>query len=67
MMGPKRLVAPSRVSYKRRIRSARGQGNGLSSTPYARLKSTVVAPTPSAIVRVATAAKPGWRRSRRQA
>ena len=42
-------------------------GNGRMSTPYARLKSVVVAPMLSAIVRMTTAAKPGLRTSIRAA
>jgi hypothetical protein len=48
-----------------RYRSASGQGNGLSGTPYATLNSIVVAPMPMASVAIATPVYPGWLRSSR--
>ena len=42
-------------------------GSGRSSTPLTTVKTAVLAPMPSASVRTATTAKPGWRRSMRAA
>jgi hypothetical protein len=46
---------------------SRYDGSGRSSTPLTTVKIVVVAPMPSPSVRIATAAKPGLRRSVRQA
>src|SRR6267378_1675153 len=52
------------------IRSASGYGNGRSRTALTMLKMAVLAPIPSASVRIATAANPGflinWRSARRK-
>src|SRR5881392_913164 len=51
-------------------RSAAGNGNGRSNTPFTTLKIAVFAPMPSASVSTATAVKPGffsnWRRAKRR-
>jgi len=43
------------------MRSARGNGSGRSTIASTALKIPVVAPMPSASVRMAVAAKAGWR------
>ena len=48
-------------------RSGSAKGSGSSSTPLTTLKIDVLAPIPSAIVKMATNVKPGLRRSERTA
>jgi len=48
-------------------RSGSGNGSGLSRTPLTTLKIAVLAPMPRAIVRMATAEKPGFLMSSRAA
>ena len=49
------------------MRSAPGYGSGLSSTPFTTENTAVLAPIPSAMMTMASAAKPGLRRSARAA
>ena len=61
-----RPVLPAR-SAARRADPDRRTGSGRSSTPFTTVKTAVLAPIPSASVRMAMTAKPGCRRSMRSA
>jgi hypothetical protein len=49
------------------MRSGSGYGSGFSKTAFTTVKMAVLAPMPSASVRTATAVKPGFLRSVRNA
>jgi hypothetical protein len=49
------------------MRSGSGYGSGRSTTALTTLKMAVVAPMPSASVRIAVSANEGWRRRLRTA
>ena len=53
------LPPPGGFSQSRRIRSGSGYGSGFRRTPSTKLKMALLAPMPSASVRMATTAKPG--------
>ena len=67
LIDPKRGACGPRFSFRTIRRSACGHGIGFIKTPYATLKSVVVAPMPTAIVRIAGAVYPRSRRSSRYA